>query len=554
MRELTVNRQSIEFKNSKIDYNVGVDKESGEFIFTTSTPHNLNSSSKVILRKEFTVDSMEDRKRKDLYTMPTQREVNIRIKDEFSFYVDLPKYILVEVENFDINNNGALLKFLDIHPYECVNDQFNIEVKSMGGTYYGGMNRNEDNIEDLNGEIVSFDKPMPYIIERGFIYVKNTWHLKDKTDGEFDDLNITMYESGYFLSNFIGLSENTCYKVGDDYTIGKRFLNDIMPSLIPSVNDNEKRQFLPAMAKGNTFKISQGIEFNLHFRSRVDLLNSKDDNVKLTDTWKTSDIQIWNNLQWKDGKPESTLEYINSDYTDDLADELNCLGFTENDIRFQKTKVKKSFIRLLFYSTPNMLDRELLFYSTIFLDASGLYAKYSRIKNENIPVFDENRTDDELRLSARFTVKNKYDTTKTSEGFYLYLFPNELKGENIPRTIYMRVEFNHAGYGKTIPLMMPREVYAKNSDGSYNKEKEIYQITNKVVKSTSEIFPTSFLYKDDIGINQNFEKYMDSLMIPVNIIYDKALKSYLYYFPWYDRGNENKIVINLWEPRMRGDI
>ena len=52
----------------------------------------------------------------------------------------------------------------------------------------------------------------------------------------------------------------------------------------------------------------------------------------------------------------------------------------------------------------------------------------------------------------------------------------------------------------------------------------------------------------------DIERYTDSIMIPINIIYDKTLKSYLYYCPWYNRGNENKIVFNLWEPRVRGGI
>ena len=48
------------------------------------------------------------------------------------------------------------------------------------------------------------------------------------------------------------------------------------------------------MTKGNTFKLAQELEFNLHFRSRIDLDKSTDKEVKLTDTWKTTYEQIWN--------------------------------------------------------------------------------------------------------------------------------------------------------------------------------------------------------------------------------------------------------------------
>ena len=576
MRELTVNRITLPFKNNNIEVVSAINEGNNRFKFTTDTPHGLTPSSRVTLKKEFSPAVAAQRLQNRKYTIPTQREFPVEIISPKEFYIDFNNYILVNVVNYDINKTGALLEFIGIKPYECVNDINNIEVKSMGVTYNGGIGLIYDrfaeqetgsmytNEEDLSATLVTFTTPMPYIIDNGSVYVKHTWHLKD--DGvTFDDVNIKIYESSVFSGSFISLSQDTCYKVGDDKLVGEKFLNEVLESIVPEIVDNEKRQFLPAMAKGSTFKLAQELEFNLHFRSRIDLDKSTDDEIVLSDTFKTTDEQIWNGFRWANNIAESTLERENNKYSDDFADELNHLGFTEDDIKYQKTKLKKSFIRLMFYSSKNMLEQELLYYSTIFLDTGELYAKYSNIKNSSDKnAFNPNRTDESLRLSARFSVKNKYDGKKSSEGFYLYLFPNEVKGgENTPTTIYMKVEFNHAGYGKTVPMMMPREIYNKVNN-EYDTSKVVYNDSNNVLSSTSQFFPTSFLVNEKIGVDNDGEdiegikmdidRYNDSIMIPINIIYDKTLKSYLYYFPWYTRANENKIVINLWEPRIRGGI
>ena len=128
----------------------------------------------------------------------------------------------------------------------------------------------------------------------------------------------------------------------------------------------------------------------------------------------------------------------------------------------------------------------------------------------------------------------------------------------------MKVEFNHAGYGKTIPMMLPRHKYqlVENEDGTteYNYKSQKYHQSYPPIESTSEDFPTSFLIEEVVdkngnkGIAMDFERYTDSIMIPVNIIYDTVTKNYLYYFPWFNRAKEKKITINLWEPRIRGGI
>lgn len=560
MRELTVNRQSVSFNHSKIEYTV--ETMEGEFVFRTPVPHCLKTNSKVILRKEYNENECRTRMSRHLSIIPTENVFDIEVIDENSFIIRFDDYVLLDVVNYAEGNRNAL-EFVGTNIYNCVNNEHNIEVKSFGNTYYGSIGLVYDettgecvNEEDFSAGLVFFNQKIANLKDEDKVYLKFNWHFKEGTN-DFDDINIKMFEYGYFITpTVVGISESTSYKVDDDNVVGEKFLKEISNVILPDIVDNEKRQFLPAMAKGRNFKLAQGLEFNLHFRSRVDLEKTTPTNTVYSDSFKTTDVQIWNNLKWADDEEESKLEYMYDGYNDDIADELNQIGFTEDDIKYQKTKLKKTFLRLLFYSSKNMLDRELLYYSTIFLDTGDLYAKYGNIKNiTDNAAFDPERIDKSLRLSASFSVKNKYDTTKSSEGFYLYLFPNEVEGKNASRTIYMKVEFNHAGYGKTIPMMLPRDIFKKNSDNSVRIE---YNNSNYVLNSTSDNFPTSFLHMesfgDDEGVAMDIERYTDSIMIPVNIIYDKTLKSYLYYFPWYNRANENKIVINLWEPRVRGGI
>ncbi len=56
-----------------------------------------------------------------------------------------------------------------------------------------------------------------------------------------------------------------------------------------------------------------------------------------------------------------------------------------------------------------------------------------------------------LRMSSQFVVTDKYSSKHSSEGFYFYTYKTN-NGGVFPNDIYMRVEFNHAGYGRTIPL------------------------------------------------------------------------------------------------------
>lgn len=565
MRNLTINRNKLSNSNYIIRYTVNKNQELSTkdktvFTFITDEPHEFTPPYKILLVKSFGGDEssgLTSREMHNQYTHTTQKEVFVDVVDSRTFNITFNNYELANVTNLAYSYNNALLETLDKPFYEYVNDEKRIIVRSMNVEYQGV------GIEDNGHELITFQTPINNLDGDGLVFIKNTWHLKTietqiGDDDEFDDINIQIYNgSEEHFTSAIQMSNSIDYKTVDENQLIQQLMSEITSSITPQIVDNEKRQFLPAIAQGSSLKIAQAIEFNLHFRNRYDLDVKDGDKKQLSKTWSTTDEQIWNGYSIKsEGGLKHDKNFANPD---EYADELCDIGFTEDDIRFRKTKLKKSFLRLMFYSSNNPLDRELLYYSTIFFNTGELYQKYANIKNKIddngyvLHAFDDTRTDESLRLSAKFTIKNKYNTDNSSEGFYLYLFPNELKEENVVRTIYMKVEFNHAGYGKTVAMMVPRRRTKTNYtvDG-VTKTKITYNIHNTPLLHSDKDFPLTFMKTEDGMVDNDFERYSDSIMIPVNIIYSKDKKEYLYYFPWYNKASQNKITINLWEPRMRG--
>lgn len=565
MRNLTINRNMLSNSNYTIRYAADKNKELSTkdvtvFTFTTEEPHEFTPPYKILLVKSFGGDesgSAMNREVYNQYTHTTQKEVFVDVIDSRTFNITFNNYEIAKVRNLAYSYNNAILETLDKPFYEYVNDENRIIIKTMGIEYQGV------GIEDNAHEVIKFQTPINNLDGEGLVFIKNTWHLKTieeqiGDEEEFDDDNIQIYNGNeeHFTST-IQMGNSISYKVADDNQIIQQLMNEVTASITPEIIDNEKRQFLPAIAQGSSLKLAHTIEFNLHFRDRYDLNVNDGDKKQISKTWSTTDEQVWNGFSLKTGG--GLKHNKNFDSPDEYADELCDLGFTEDDIRFRKTKLKKSFLRLMFYSSNNPLDRELLYYSTIFLNTGELYKKYANIKNKRdengyvLPAFDETRTEEDLRLSAKFTIKNKYNTDNSSEGFYLYLFPNELKEENVVRTIYMKVEFNHAGYGKTVAMMVPRRrnKMSYTVDGE-TKTKVTYNIHNSPLLHSDSDFPLTFTKTENGMVDNDFERYSDSIMIPVNIIYSKDKKEYLYYFPWYNKASQNKITINLWEPRMRG--
>lgn len=276
------------------------------------------------------------------------------------------------------------------------------------------------------------------------------------------------------------------YKEGN---IREYFVQHEEEKAINTPIEMEKYIYTPVIVKeisnsNLTFEDCTKINFNLHFR------------VHDGDDWTVSDSNSWNFDKYDNHNDPTGNKYYsyaqNASVAQDQwkrscqSDLLTYAGFVTNDVKYQKNKLKKSFIRLSYYDSDDPGKQSLLAYSTIFVDCNKLYSKFISRMNFNcyfnsdgdivkgIKVDREVNTlmppdsltallgakslkpeeIEESRLSSQISVKNRFTSNNSSEGFYLYTWElNDIP--TIPTDVYLKVEFNHAGYGRNIPMMAP---------------------------------------------------------------------------------------------------
>lgn len=310
-------------------------------------------------------------------------------------------------------------------------------------------------------------------------------------------------------------------------------VDDVINQNIPDIIDMERFKYAPVIGTGEDASVVTGITINMHFRKRVplegtaeitevDIRQNLDDanNIAFEEGWR---LYTDNDFDNDNGKNSKVGWYSQDNEKSDL---LGYLGFTDNDIYYQKSKISKTFVRLSYYDSPDPLNQSLLNYSTVFFDSGEIYGKYIKLKTKiedgdirwNYAVGLCGK-DSDLRVDSQLVIKNEYNRAKSAEGFNIYLFADDATtglDENGEKTIYMKIEFNHAGNGKTIPLTLSG--------------------------------PT------DVAV----EDYLESLYIPVKIGYNSSRKMYYYrYAPesggGYIKSSENNdsITLSLYEPRLK---
>jgi hypothetical protein len=342
------------------------------------------------------------------------------------------------------------------------------------------------------------------------------------------------------------------------------------PVIWASVNDENH-----GYVKDEVYKI----RFNLHFREHRD------------DDWLADVDTYWNGVN---SKNPANLRFINGYFTTDKVDKeeyqsdlLTYLNFTDKDVRYQKNKLKKSFLRVMFFDSMNPTNQNMLAYYTIFMDSGNYFSKYVRyiesegykriskipddtgkydikdnlngIKVDREPTKTSNRKDidsdtdmddvESVRLSSQLVVEDKYMSDASSEGFYLYLWKDNFLG-TIPQNIYMKVEFNHAGYGRTIPFMCPFRDPNKNEGNGF--------------KSFNDILMDWSVSEEDWGSDTDkrygIKKYLKYSYIRFKYKYDKITKRHVYYLDDEFYGTnvnnggvhfeDNAITINLYEAKI----
>ena len=399
------------------------------------------------------------------------------------------------------------------------------------------------------------------------------------------------------------------------------FVEEEKRKAINKIVDLEKDVYYPVIKDDNGFSDVYTLKFNLHFREHrgnnwlVDYVKAEEwipnqeyskgdrvfyngsiwsckvdntDQAVFSDKYfeKIEEKSFWNGVKQENGGIS-----IDNKITGDSVSDLLCfLDFNNNDIRYQKNKLKKSFLRLSFYDSMNPGNQNMLGYSTIFFDSGNLFSKYARyfetdgykivgydknnygiynidnndkkgIRVDREYSFDEeHRFDEELRLSSQFVVKNKNTSTASSEGFYLYLWKDN--ESVLPQDLYMKVEFNHAGYGRTIPFMMPYWDKQKwNNDDEKSGIKTFDEILNdwKDIKNVDVDSGGNVSWQNNTDGHYGMRQYMKFSYIHLKYKYDKDNDKHIYYldpetygnidFPKGKDGNK-EIVINLYEAKV----
>lgn len=423
----------------------------------------------------------------------------------------------------------------------------------------------------------------------------NTLYVPKSSDEYYsitDDLLI--YVNNRYINVPLILDFNSGGNPLQSDVVENEFYQAERDKVINKIVDMERDVYIPKVLKDGVYAGSESdfrdiseIQINLHFRTR-------DENWKVQEDAKMGwDLQSSAKTNWfiTDYYPyKDILEDSNDGRKPllDTASELMGLLYFENgDIYYQKSRVANTFIRLSFYDSIDPQSQSLLHTSTVFMDEHMLFKKYvdnskkgvrqylgvsdkeiddynavvtNRIvvngepldedykhdkpKEEPTPptkkVLSAVTLDDEHRLSSRFTIKNKYATDTSSEGFYLYIF-KEYSPNLKPKPIYMKVEFNHAGIGHTIPFMRPMIFSGGTNDEVWYPKSGITLSNTGDVKTLKE------------GIR--LQDFYSQIYIPLYAVFDYKNREYAYVFDdRYVKVDDNGVAqLNLFEVKIKDE-
>lgn len=474
---------------------------------------NLSLTNNVILKKDYGNNNTHfvqiTNNIKDILYLKPNNFINVYNKEKKELKEELIKdnigkiiFDLKDNKFYKITTNGyEEYKLIFYFSYKENENEYKIKLTSLGSEFYE-LAVIENTEEETKLEI-SFNEDSFYSKSHNIIF-------------DFDNIEIT--DIHYFNNNInipLNITNNFGTKLNNEF-ISELYFTEKKNEIIPDIIDYEKKCFIPYYKDGDEFIPVYGLKFNLYFRDRQNDYEN----------WNSNDTLYWHS--WKPGNDVPTNE----------GDFLGKLGFTDNDVFYQKLKLKKSFLRLSFYNKNDPFKQMLLYYSTIFMDTNDLYGNYIKNIKDKTDEKNERELVNTSALTASFSVYDKFEQTKSSEGFYLYLFPNSIPNEE--KTIYMCAEFNHAGYGRTIPFIT-----------QYNKE-------TKTAIDFGKNTPFKTYFIDATG-STSLNDYFNHLHIPLTMVYNDKIKEYIYYFNINPSSQNNSsyklddngiLTINLYEPKL----
>lgn len=541
-----------------------------------------------------------------------------------------------------ISVNGlAELKCQYENPYELsyVFDGSDETINKLRSVVFTNEKQTEDNdliFGDVNGLKVYRETP----------YFQKSVNSNFLTNTN----NIFIYIEKPLYRISIPLSVNFETNAYQSYILNEQYVEDERNKSINKITDMEKDVYHPVIWDSSKLDKNEDIVgdyvdginkevdkivFNLHFRQhRGDdwlvepdtywngcYVDTNDNKVKFIDEiedYKKVNYFSYNQIANQIAIDETEKDIYKDIYRSKQPDLLTYLGFENSDVRYQKNKLSRSFIRIMFYDSMNPGNQNLLYYSTIFVDSGKLFGKYINhiedtpynsvvyetneeteietinaeksqtglvgirvdreptgdlLKDEDDVAFDNIDQVEELRLSCQFTVQDKFQSKASSDGFYLYLWKDNESGV-IPSDIYMKVEFNHAGFGRTIPFMMPfwdKNKYEKMDDNAKPNKKKGIKTFNEILNDWNSIKNDNGVWQCEIKEEETIKtintdgqygarQYLKYSYIHFKYKYDKIHKQHIYYLDDDFYGTDpkkggvhykdNVMTINLYEAKM----
>ena len=378
-----------------------------------------------------------------------------------------------------------------------------------------------------------------------------------------DALNLSIFKVNKYANLKIPIVNGAFNDIMTDDVAASILSKEMINRKKGKVVDMEKDIYYPVWQDiDGSFNPITNIRFNLHFRTRQ-LDNWKviedynEDVDKDLCNWVITDYKYYQEALDMAGGRNRTLQ--------NASDLIGFMDFTTSEVKNMSNKIAKSFLRLSFYSTDNPQTQVLLSTSTIFMDENEMLQRYmSGQKGTKIGSFIKTKlyqkevsytsstigddteyvgtsssrydfeTNEPLRLSSRLNVYDKHVAKNSSEGFYFYMF-REYANNMRPLTIYLKIDFNHAGIGRTIQFMLPR-----GEDGY-----PLYIHKPNDLEKLKQGFTLKDIYKQ--------------IYIPINVIYDDKTNRYVYYLPKELRENGELYVdddimeFNLFEVKFKDE-
>ena len=139
------------------------------------------------------------------------------------------------------------------------------------------------------------------------------------------------------------------------------------------------------------------------------------------------------------------------------------IGFTNDDIKYQKNSFKETFLNLAFYDTDNPLNQRLISNITLYSEITKdnllpSVADQIAIYTTQIGIPGQPKPANEIPLT--FTLQNPIlNRAGFAEGYHLYDYKDELSIGGY-KYLYMRASFKNAKTGKSTNLMVQNSAAA----------------------------------------------------------------------------------------------